>query len=102
MAHRAATTTPLCWERRKHQGRSQTGPGSVGADGGVTGAERTARTVPLIPGRASRPGSWMGTNCAQPAAVAERTAGATSRAKSVIDRLTASSEIPGACMRQIR
>jgi hypothetical protein len=39
--------------RRRHKGRSQTGPGPAGADGGVAGAERTARTVALIPSRAS-------------------------------------------------
>jgi hypothetical protein len=39
-------------EHRKHQGHSQTGPGPAGADGGVAGAERIARTVALIPGRA--------------------------------------------------
>jgi len=41
-------------EHRRHTDRSQTGPGPVGADGGVAGAGSTARTVALIPGRAGQ------------------------------------------------
>jgi len=36
-------------ERRRHKGPYQTGPGPAGPDGGVAGAERTARRASLIP-----------------------------------------------------
>ena len=40
-------------EHRTHQGRSQTGPGPAGANGGVAGAERAACSGSVIPsGRA--------------------------------------------------